>query len=124
MLTGSTSIRPGSGATAKVNAISTRARPGRDGRTGEEGETHVQLAHRAGLDGDLGDRDRGGDLEGSRVDDLDGTAVELRRVHLRHLEHEGVRDLPLRVAHGGVVGRRGCTARPRSVSCVACRSMP
>ena len=57
----------------------------------------MELAHRARLDGDLCDSNRGRDREGGRVDDFDRAAIELRCVYLREREHEWVRDLALRV---------------------------
>ena len=45
----------------------------------------VQLAHRAGLDGDLRDCDLRRDIEDGRVGDLGGTARVLRRYHFAEL---------------------------------------
>lgn len=57
----------------------------------------MELAHRTGLDGDFGDRDRGRDREGRRIDDLDRTTIEFCGVHLGELENEWTRDLTLGV---------------------------
>ena len=69
----------------------------------------MKLAHRARLDSDFSNRDRGGDREGGRVDDLDRTAVKLSRIDLGEVEDVGARNLALRVGDDvRAVSRRGC----------------
>lgn len=88
-LTDSTPTRPGWDATVpRVSNLLTVKR---------RFTAHVEFAHRAGLNGHFGDRDRGRDREGGGIDHLDRTTIELRGVHLGELEDEGARDLSLGV---------------------------
>lgn len=59
----------------------------------------MKFAHRAGFYRNLRDSDLGGDVEDGRIDDFDRAAVELRCVHLRHVEHERLWHLSLGVRH-------------------------
>ena len=69
----------------------------------------MKLAHRARLDSDFSNRDRGGDCESGRVDDLDRTAVKLSRIDLGEVEDVGVRNLALRIGDDvRAVSRRRC----------------
>ena len=70
------------------------------------GRVPVKLAHASGHNSDLSGSSGKRDGEEMRVNDFDGTAVELSCVHLRHLEDVRGRNRTLR-AHGGSGVRTG-----------------
>ena len=71
-----------------------------------QSRTHVKLAHRVGLNGDLGDSNLLGDLEVARVGDLDRAPWILFRDDVREVESERLGSLPEGACWGILVSRR------------------